>query len=73
MVSVAFSSPNNAFGVQTKPQNFTYLFQLVLKYFCIIEMPHMYMLWCLQKWLKLHVKQGILLARNNSMFDAPNG
>jgi len=36
-------------------------------------MPHMYVLWRLQKWLKLHVKQGILLARNNSMIDAPNG
>jgi hypothetical protein len=27
----------------------------------------MYVLWRLQKWLKLHVKQGILLARSNSM------
>jgi len=34
-------------------------------------MPHMSVLSRLQKWLKLHVKQGILLARNNSMFTHP--
>ena len=33
MVSVAFSSPNDALGVQTMPQNFTYLFQLCIKTF----------------------------------------
>ncbi len=61
MVSVAFSSPNDALGVRTTPRNFTYLFQL-LKYFYILEIPHMYVLWCLQKWLQLRVKRGILLA-----------
>ena len=33
MVSVAFSSPNDALGVQTMPRNFTYLFQLCIKIF----------------------------------------
>ncbi len=33
MVSVAFSSHNDALGVQTMPQNFTYLFQLCIKTF----------------------------------------
>ena len=36
-------------------------------------MPRMYVLWRLQIWLKLHVKSGILLVRNNSIFDVPNG
>ncbi len=33
MVSVAFSSPNDALGIQTMPWNFTYLFQLCIKTF----------------------------------------
>jgi len=55
------------------PKTLHTYFNYVLKHFYMLEMPHMYVLWRLQKLLKLHVKQGILLARNNSMFDAPNG
>jgi hypothetical protein len=33
----------------------------------------MYVIWCLQIWLKLHGKWGILLVRNSSIFDVPNG
>jgi len=38
----------------------------------MLIMPQMYVLWCLQIWLKLHVKWGILFVRNNSIFDVPN-
>jgi len=62
LVSVAFSSPNDTLGVQTMPQNFSHLFQLCIEHFYILEMPHMYVLWHLQKWLKLPLKQCILLA-----------
>jgi hypothetical protein len=55
------------------PKTLHTYFNYVLKHFYVLEMPHMYVLWRLQKWLKLHVKGGILLVRNNSMFDAPNG
>ena len=51
---------------------FTY-FNYVIKHFYILEKSHMYVLWHLQKWPNLHVKLGILLSQNNSMFDAPNG
>jgi len=43
------------------PETLHTYFNYVLKHFYILEMPHMYVLWRLQKWLKLHVKQGILL------------
>jgi len=44
------------------PKTLHTYFNYVLKHFYILEMPHMYVLWRLQKWLKLHVKQGILVA-----------
>jgi len=44
------------------PETLHTYFNYVLKHFYILEMPHRYVLWHLQKWLKLHVKQGILLA-----------
>ena len=37
----------------------------------MLIMPQMYVLWHMQIWL--NVKWGILLVRNNSMFDVPNG
>ena len=55
------------------PETLHTYFNYVLKHFYILEIPHMYVLWRLQKWLKLHVKQGILLARSNSMFTHPTG
>jgi len=39
----------------------------------MLIMPQMYELWRLQIWLKLQVKWGILVVRNNSIFDVPNG
>jgi hypothetical protein len=54
------------------PETLHTYFNYVLKHFYILEIPHMYVLCRLQKWLKLHVKRGILLARIISMFDAPN-
>jgi hypothetical protein len=40
------------------PETLRTYFNYVLKHFCILEIPHMNVLWCLQKWLKLHVKRG---------------
>ena len=56
-------------GVGIMPQNLTYSFQLSIKHvFMLSIMPQINVLWYLQIWLKLHVKWGILLVRNNSIF-----
>jgi hypothetical protein len=68
-----FSSPNDALGVGIMPRNFTYSFQLSIKTFlhtydalnvCALAFANM---------AEIAVTWGILLVRNNSIFDVPNG
>jgi hypothetical protein len=73
MVSIALVAPTTHLVFKPCPETLNNYFNYILKHFYILEMPHMYVFWRLQKWLKLHVKQGILLAQNNSMFVTPNG
>jgi hypothetical protein len=64
MVPSPLEAPTTHLVFKPCPETLHTYFNYVLKLFYKLEMTHMhmYVLWRLQKWLKLHVKQGILVA-----------